>query len=695
MAWYTKKKDEPKKIKVSKHNTAEENTLLNKIDNSQLYAEGGKRPEIEKRWNDEYLICQGGGKQWDTSQGLRNATGKRRNFNSETNLIMPMIINMVAPFAEAPTMEVYGVESGDDEAAEIMNDMTSSVYAVNKFPEQYKKIVEQMVKYGPVIGYVPWNQHWIGGSGPNRWVGEVQTLFMKKSKFFPDPAILDLEERLQECSYINLKERKKLSWFAEIWGEKGSHILEDTEDIEDGEEDEGQDPKQATLITHFHKGVPEFVSAEWKKTFLEKAQQAESDGLPYKAKDYKDMAEGTLKGVHCGYKAGTILLDYIPYIYDDGLYPFVYKVLYADEEQPWGMGEIRNTLQPQIIYNKADEIELGAMTRQGLGGSWYNKGAITPMQKEEYLDSMSQANAMNEVQDIHGIVPKPTVQVPNSIINYKQGKKDVIDTISGNTAILQGISPGANVPNATVKELGARADSRTKPKAKVIEAFMIEFTQLVQNRIIQFYTVERRYRITGDRQVAKIQAEAYRTLEQIASMPQGTPPEEQIQAVINLLMMVKQQTLAPRTNKFNRSMLVRTWDREYDEDGKPMKEEFIPEFDLKARVIDERPTDRGYWTNIVAQARQFGIIGPAAYWETLIEGKLPSKEVILKELEQAQQAQAQAQQAMIQAQQQKEAAELQATQQYGVMKQKMQNDSVEKQVGMKVEAKRGVQGVRE
>ena len=93
------------------------------------------------------------------------------------------------------------------------------------------------------------------------------------------------------------------------------------------------------------------------------------------------MANGILKGVHCAYKAGNVLLDYVPYIYDDGLYPFVYKVLYTDEQQPWGMGEIRNVVKPQILYNKADEIELGAMLGQGLGGYLYNKGAISATQK--------------------------------------------------------------------------------------------------------------------------------------------------------------------------------------------------------------------------------------------------------------------------------------------------------------------------
>jgi len=695
MAWFKKKEEEEKKPTVSKHNTQAENDLLNKIDNAQQYAEGGKRAEIETDWDDEYKIYQGGGKQWDTSKGRRNERGRKRNFNSEDNLVFPMVQNMHSALTSSvPECEVSGIEPEDNTAAKVLNDLIPSILDRNKFRNQWKKIVLQGLQYGPFIGYVPWNQHWIGGSGPNRWVGEIQTLFMKKSKFYPDPAILDLEERMQECSYINLKERKKIDWFKEVWPSKGAFVIEDALDIPDGQEDEGTDPQQATLITHFHKGVPYFVPDEWEKRFLEKAHEAESESsLPYYAKDLRDMAAGTLKGVHCAYKAGTILLDYVPYIYDDGLYPFVYKVLYADEQQPWGMGEERNVVIPQILHNKADEIELGAMLGQGLGGGWYNKGALSNTQRDELLDNIAKPNSWHEVNDKNGIQEKRAVQVPANISQYKEYKRNMIDVTSQNTDIQKGISPGANVPYATVQELGARGDIRTKAKVDVLEDFLVEFFQLIINRIAQFYTTERTYRILGDRQITNVQREAYKTLQQIASLPQGTPPEAYLEQIIPLLMFVKQQEEKPKQAIFKRNMLIRTWDRDTGEDGQVMKEEFLPEFDLKIRVQDERPTDRNYYSSMALQL--FGkAMGLKALWHTLDNGKFPPIDQIIEEVEAMQQAQIQAQMSAVQAQAQAEQQENEKDRQVKMMAQQATNASQERMTMVAAQAKAGVRNGR-
>ena len=133
-----------------------------------------------------------------------------------------------------------------------------------------------------------------------------------------------------------------------------------------------------------------------------------------------------------------MLLEYIPYVYEDGLYPFAYTTRYWDENSPWGWGEIRNTKIPQILHNKADEIELEAISRQGLGGAYYTAGAITPKQLENIRRNSGKGGAWLEVDNVNMIRDREGVRVPGNLIGYKEHKQRMIETISQVTPIQQG-----------------------------------------------------------------------------------------------------------------------------------------------------------------------------------------------------------------------------------------------------------------
>ena len=446
---------------------------------------------------------------------------------------------------------------------------------------------------------------------------------------------------IRDCEFINRKFRMKLNDIIANWPDTGSSVNTDM-DIPSGT-NEGAQPNQAWIIACWHKGVPQYVPDKWVKRFKELAAEADANGLPYKAQDYRDMATGTLKGVHVAYVARTTLLEYIPYVYDDGEYPFVFRILYADEKNPMGMGEVRNLIIPQILHNKADEIELGGMAAEGLGGAFYRKETINASQLANIQAHGNKPGALLEVNDISGIMPRTGVRVPPSIVNYKEHKQRIIDTVSQNTAIQQGIMPGGNVPFATIQALGARADVRTKAKIEVIEDFLKEVGLKIVKRAGQFYTEKRVFRITGERQEQAKAQQVYGVMKQIGNMPPGTPPDLQMKALVELLTIVK--TAEPKkTVELGRADLMRSWTRDtMGADGTPSVEEFIPEFDLKVKVGDERPTDRNYYTNIAMSLLGKGI-GIRAFWKTIDDGKFPPVDEILQELtQQAQQTQQQAQ----------------------------------------------------
>jgi len=137
------------------------------------------------------------------------------------------------------------------------------------------------------------------------------------------------------------------------------------------------------------------------------------------------------------------------------------------------------------------------------------------------------------------------------------------------------------------------------------------------------------FRIVKERSEQAKAAQIFSILKQISNMPQGTDPALQMQALVDLLTVVK--TEEPRkTGYIGRADLVRSWTRD-SMSGDGVKEEFIPEFDIKVRVGDEKPSDRNYYTNIALKL--FGsAMGINALWKTLDEGKFPPIDEILQEV---------------------------------------------------------------
>jgi len=600
MDWEEKEKEEEKDTKNP--NTPEEEKFVHLIDTNQMnaetargtgYSENGSyvyESGIDQIWEDEAKMFIGD--QWDTSIAYRTKAVRKTRPNSVNNFIFSAVINTLANITSSdPEVTIEGVEEGDREIAEKLTFMSRFNDQRNKFPALWKKMVLPFVAYGPMCAAVLWDSDWIGGTGPNRWVGDVRIVNIDRRTIYFDPAIIDLEDRLQECSFIHLKVRKKLEYLKERWPERGKYVQEDLNDSE--LQDEGQDPKQVWLIAARHRGLPKFVPDKRKKELLVKAEQAEMMGDTFKAQEYRDMAEGKLKGVHLAYVANGVFLEYIPYEYDDGEYPIVYKVCYFDENTPYGFGEIRNTKVPQILHNKADEIEIEAMSREGLGGKLFNEGAVTPKQLETILKNSGKGGAWLAVNNVNQLADRDGVKTPQALIAYKEHKQRMVETVSQNTPIQQGISPGTHVPYSTVAELGARTDIRTKIKVKTLVDFLTELNRMRINRFVQFYTEDRYFRIRGED----------------GKIVQGS---------------------------FNAKEAYRTWDRQVqDEQGNitgVQQELFVPEFDISVKIMDEKPKDRTYYTRTAVELFGQNGIDIESLWYTLEEGKFPPTSEIIKRL---------------------------------------------------------------
>lgn len=183
-------------------------------------------------------------------------------------------------------------------------------------------------------------------------------------------------------------------------------------------------------------------------------------------------------------------------IYDHGMYPFVFDVLYPDEDSPVGFGMVDIIKNPQMYIDKLDAIisknaMISGKTRfmiKDNGG--LNEYELTDLSK----DIIHSAGSVGD-DNIRELQTKP---LHPFIIQHRNNKINEIKEVSGNLDFQQGdVTGGVTAYSAIValqqagEKLSRDMISESYEAYKRIIYFCIEL-------IRQFYDEPRCYRISGD-----------------------------------------------------------------------------------------------------------------------------------------------------------------------------------------------------
>lgn len=603
-----KKKNQEEPTKISPDFSPKEKSLImtaqNDFECSRASRMGDYMLDVgtskEEEWEDEYRIYTGGGLQWTTNMAYRSLKARKIRPNSEDNLVFNAINTLHANItATVPEKSIDCNYGGDEETIEEkLTDALRFNDKRNGFAKTWRKLVYDFIGAGPTIAMITWDQDWQGGRGPERWVGDVKVERVDKWDMYFDPSIHDLETDIQCCRFIVREIRKGLMSVKDRW-ENGKYL--DAEMTNDELINEGSDPQSAYIYEYWHKGYPMFMPEEIKKELEAKALQLQEEGDEFKAREYLDASKGDLQGVHVAYVSQGILLEYRPYEYEDGLYPFVYTARYTDEKHQHGFGEIRNIKIPQIMHNKADEVEMEAMCTEGLGNWWYQKGALNKKQLNRVIENGGRGGQMFDVDNLNGIEPKSGPKVPPSIAAYKDHKQTMIDTVSQVSPTMQGLQQGSNVPARAIMELGSRSDIRIKQANEKLECFIKDITMFQIGRFAQFYTEERYYRIKDSN---------------------GKEKEGRITSTELHKDWIREEETVISVDEFG---------NQYEEVVEK-KERFLPSFDVKVTIMSEKPTDRSYYTTLGFDLYNMQLLTPEDLFAVLEDGKMPPMKDLLEHL---------------------------------------------------------------
>lgn len=599
------------------------------------------RQPIEDHWREEQRFYRG-----DHWYGLRSESTSRLRPNAVENIFWSQIEAIVGKLCGwMPYPDFEGVEEQDEAKQRDLNDYVPKELRQIKFKAKHIRAVRRMVIHGPLIYKTIFDPTVEGGRGQARYQGRNDIIPVDLGSFYPDPRICDFLY-LQDGSAHIIKTPKGMEYFRRRWPGQGDKVEPDLGGGDDVFETDGlntdglntdgfnrdagvQHPKSAErrqtagLVEYWYRGLPKLITPEDNDLFTEKA----ADKLARGVDPSEDIAKagGQMEGIHCIYVSTSgVFLEHKAYVYDHGLYPFQARTLFPDEASMWGKGFGRDMIKPQIFKNKYAEIAIETMARQGNGAIMYEEGAITKPQT--WQERRSQPAAMlpvaqgrlNDVKEIQGI------NVPGTVFNSLNYYDEMLQKIPGQFDSANG-QANANVTSGEqAKALMSAAGTRLNTASDTIQETLEEvFAQYIE-LIAQFYTEERIARVTGRR----------------VSMSR-----ESIVGSVDTMYATGNELTDPTTGQMVPEEL-------------PVKEEYVPEFDITVHIGTEKPQEREYWMQlafnllkIVDPITQLPMIDAEAVRYVIQNGRMEPMDVIKDRIKQASQREQQIQQQLARAQQ--------------------------------------------
>lgn len=583
-------------------NDPEQQTIYDMVRSDYQYFKA-TRQASEGIWRQEQRFYKG-----DHWYGLRPPEVSQQRPNSVDNVVWSQIESIVSKLTGwEPTTDFEAQEPGDEQKAEMLNEFIPYELRCIKFHPKHTRAVRRMVIHGPLIYKTVFDPSVAGGRGNNRYMGQNDVIPLDLGSFFPDPRIRDFIY-LQKASANIIHTIPSLDYFKQRWPDRGKLVTMDnmSDDVEIFDRDYvsqtqfntssstghvTEQSQRSGLIEYWYKGKPKTMSAEDKKVFKELADTNLQEGKDPSINIAK--AKGQIDGIHCIYiSTSGVFLEHKSYVYDHGQYPIVARVLFPDEDNPWGKGYMRDMISPQIMLNKFSELSVETMAKQGNAAIVYMEGSIT--KPDTWARKRSTPAAMLPVNDMNGWKEIEGHNVPSSLFQGMEYYKEMLQKIPGQFDSANGQASADVNSGAQAQALIAASSGRLSLPSEIIKDALQEVFEQYIELVAQFYTQERIIRVTDGQ------------------------------------MSVSRQSLV--------SQAPTTYDApQQDGSTQPqqVQEEYVPHFDIIVNIGAEKPQDRQYWVQTALTLLQtvdpttgMGMIDAKAVQYTIQNGRMEPMQVI-------------------------------------------------------------------
>ncbi len=456
---WIQKKQEKADLDARKHNSAEENELLDLAIHRFGIAQAEKtdqegRPLNEKMRELDQIYR---GRQWKGYVPPHKSKPVLNFTFSLVESVIPRITDNRPEITVQPRSNRTGVR-----LAEQLTNTQEHLWEINRMRRQMPSVVRTMLKYGTAIMKTTWDENFHDGE-----LGDVRYTSVHPMNFYPDPRAQDING-INGMEYCFVHVPKSLEYYIRHWPDKGHLVVSDSdwttsEQIDGAGDTSGEE--RATLTEYWFK---------------------DEDG-----------------NMCVMYYAGHVVLGIIGGKYDDtnspvyrhNRFPFTRLIDYEADKEFWGIGEVEIiTLLQRLINNF--EAQIIDNTRLMSNAQWIVNKTLSGLKEE---DAWIFDNRPGEAIFTHngGVERIAGVPIPPHIPEHMERLIFSMEQILGIHDVVQGRRPVGVRAASAIIALQESANVRVREKSRNMEESLQDMGDQANWLILEHYEEPRHMRIAG------------------------------------------------------------------------------------------------------------------------------------------------------------------------------------------------------
>lgn len=398
------------------------------------------------------------------------------SFQSKSAWLFNVLASKHADYHEAfPTLNFLARAEDDKSEAMMLSKIIPAVLKQNHFQETYDLVGWQKIKTGTGVYKVVWDRNKLNGLGDVSvarrsllnvfWEPGITNI--QDSRYFFDVEMVDIETLKDE--YPDLKDESIKTGNLTLTKMPAEDFI-------------NEDDKVA-LIDVYYKRRGKLHYAKYVGQTVLYATENDNEVI----REERDPMTGTITGVHTRAADG---------LYDHGLYPYVFDVLYPLENSPAGFGYV------DVAANAMTRIDLmnQAFLQNVMWSSKprYFKRKEGGINEEELMDTKKMIVHVNGQLDEQELRPIETQALNGSQISVQNSTISELRETTGNTEAGNGIAQSGVTAASAYAALQEASGKTSRDSTLTSYRATEQIGYMVCELIRQFYDQPRYFRIMGD-----------------------------------------------------------------------------------------------------------------------------------------------------------------------------------------------------